>query len=359
MRPSLRYTTTKDGYDIAYSVKGEGVPLVLMPCILQGDIAEQENIPAFRSQLDPLAERYKLILYDARGTGSSTRGISAEHAMLDTLVDLEAVVDALGLSRLILHADIFACYTAMRFAAKYPERVSALILVNPAPLYGEPLMPSWRDMYVNAWPIFIETFISTGTPGGDDMRRLLANAVRQEDFIRIADGAIGHCIADAMTDVAAPTLVMASRPFLNPLYMKVASDVASGLSDARLVWFDGTKNADFMMSSDGQVPPGVQTLFQFLEDLGLDGSAAPGVAPDSAAPAGESEAEATPRVELTKRQQEILALIAGGRTTSEMAAKLFLSNRTVERHIGDLYDRLGVRNRAEATAVALNQDRRS
>jgi DNA-binding CsgD family transcriptional regulator len=272
--------------------------------------------------------------------------------MLDTLVDLEAVVDAVGVGKLVLHADIFSCYTAMRFAAKHPERVSALVLVNPAPMYGESIMPSWREMYVNSWPIFIETFISTGTPGGDDMRRLLANAVRQEDFIRLADGGRGHCITDAIPGVAAPTLVMASRAFLNPLYMTVASDVASGLSDARLVWFDGTKNADFMMSTDGRIPEGVRAILDFLDELGICDAPETALPPDDL-PARESERGAPSPAELTKRQREILRLIAAGKTTSEIAGELVLSNRTVERHIGDLYARLGVRNRAEATALAL------
>jgi DNA-binding CsgD family transcriptional regulator len=329
-----------------------------MPCILQGDIAEEENIPAFRSMFDPLADRYRLVLYDARGTGSSTRGISAEHSMLDTLVDLEAVVDALGLSKLSLQADIFSCYTAMRFAAKYPERVRALILVNPSPLSGEPLMPSWRDMYVNAWPIFIETFVSTTTSGGDGMRKVLANAVSQEDFIRIADGAIGHCLADAIAGVVAPTLVLASRAFLNPQFMTVASDVASGLYDARLVWFDGTKNADFMMSTDGRVPEGIRYIIEFLDELGISEERKTATVLDDL-PSRESEDGAPLRAELTRRQREILRLIALGKTTSEIAGELVLSNRTVERHIGDLYDRLGVRNRAGATAAALNQARRS
>ena len=51
-----------------------------------------------------------------------------------------------------------------------------------------------------------------------------------------------------------PTLVLASRTYLNPLYMPAASEVASGVRNGRLVQFDGTKNADFMMTTDGTVP---------------------------------------------------------------------------------------------------------
>jgi DNA-binding NarL/FixJ family response regulator len=59
---------------------------------------------------------------------------------------------------------------------------------------------------------------------------------------------------------------------------------------------------------------------------------------------------------LTKRQRQILQLVAAGLTTRQMAARLALSDRTVETHIGNLYQRLAVRNRTQAIrrAVALH-----
>lgn len=56
---------------------------------------------------------------------------------------------------------------------------------------------------------------------------------------------------------------------------------------------------------------------------------------------------------LTRRQAEILALLAQGRQSEEIARDLGLSRRTVEKHLEGVYARLGVRNRVEATAVAL------
>jgi DNA-binding NarL/FixJ family response regulator len=46
-------------------------------------------------------------------------------------------------------------------------------------------------------------------------------------------------------------------------------------------------------------------------------------------------------------------LVAAGHSSQEVAAELALSARTVERHITNLYAKLGVRNRAEATLVAV------
>jgi DNA-binding NarL/FixJ family response regulator len=58
---------------------------------------------------------------------------------------------------------------------------------------------------------------------------------------------------------------------------------------------------------------------------------------------------------LSERQHAVLQLIATGATTREMAISLVLSERTVERHIANLYARIGARNRAEATAYAAKQ----
>ncbi len=52
---------------------------------------------------------------------------------------------------------------------------------------------------------------------------------------------------------------------------------------------------------------------------------------------------------LSPRQRQILALIAQGRCNEEIAAELELSPNTVKFHIRELYSRLGVRNRVEAT----------
>jgi DNA-binding CsgD family transcriptional regulator len=53
---------------------------------------------------------------------------------------------------------------------------------------------------------------------------------------------------------------------------------------------------------------------------------------------------------LTARELEILALIAGGHSTKEISERLVLSPRTTARHITNVYAKIGVRNRVEASA---------
>jgi DNA-binding NarL/FixJ family response regulator len=56
---------------------------------------------------------------------------------------------------------------------------------------------------------------------------------------------------------------------------------------------------------------------------------------------------------LTAREVEILRLVAAGRKNHEIAAELFVSVHTVERHLANVYRKIPVRNRAEAAAYAL------
>lgn len=59
---------------------------------------------------------------------------------------------------------------------------------------------------------------------------------------------------------------------------------------------------------------------------------------------------------LTPREVAVLRLIAEGQTNREIAAKLVISLATTERHIANIYHKIGVRNRAEATTYALKYD---
>lgn len=57
---------------------------------------------------------------------------------------------------------------------------------------------------------------------------------------------------------------------------------------------------------------------------------------------------------LSEREVDVLRLIAKGRSNQEIADQLFLSARTVERHIANIYGKLNVHSRAQATAYAFS-----
>ena len=55
---------------------------------------------------------------------------------------------------------------------------------------------------------------------------------------------------------------------------------------------------------------------------------------------------------LSKREHDVLNLLAEGLTNAEIAARLYVSTKTIDTHVGNILSKLGVRNRGEAGAWA-------
>lgn len=61
-------------------------------------------------------------------------------------------------------------------------------------------------------------------------------------------------------------------------------------------------------------------------------------------------------VGLTNRENEIMALIASGKSNQEVADSLFISTKTVETHKANILDKLGLRNTAELVKYAIKHN---
>jgi DNA-binding NarL/FixJ family response regulator len=59
---------------------------------------------------------------------------------------------------------------------------------------------------------------------------------------------------------------------------------------------------------------------------------------------------------LTAREIEVLRLVAAGKTNAAVAADLFLSEKTVARHMSNIFAKLDISSRAAATAFAYEHD---
>ena len=59
---------------------------------------------------------------------------------------------------------------------------------------------------------------------------------------------------------------------------------------------------------------------------------------------------------LSRRQVEVLRLVADGCTAGEIATQLFISSRTAEHHIQNIYTKIGVSTRAAATRWAIKHE---
>lgn len=80
----------------------------------------------------------------------------------------------------------------------------------------------------------------------------------------------------------------------------------------------------------------------------------PAIAPRALAALARGELSSShPAAELTDREREVLALLAKGHTNKDIAQALFLSVRTVEAHLRNIYGKLDVATRTEAVLWAV------
>jgi proline iminopeptidase len=138
----LYHDSFGQGEDVLLVHGGPGFPFVRRP---QGAVR--------------LAERYRLHAYDQRGCGRSTRPIQAAPGgsfyagltkveqtlgFAEQIADIERVRRRLGRDRLVLVGHSFGGLIAALYAAEFPDRVRALVLVAPAPLF---VMPQESDLF--------------------------------------------------------------------------------------------------------------------------------------------------------------------------------------------------------------------
>jgi DNA-binding CsgD family transcriptional regulator len=134
--------------------------------------------------------------------------------------------------------------------------------------------------------------------------------------------------------VKAPTLVLAhAAPYLSEERVR---ELAARIPDSHLVTIDAGLPVPM-----GDAAQALAAIDHFLAGLTARGEA------DAAA------LEASPAARLTRREIEVLRLIAGGRTNREISDELVLSVRTVARHITNIYAKIDARSKAEATAYAI------
>jgi pimeloyl-ACP methyl ester carboxylesterase len=347
--PPVRYARTSDGCSIAYCEAGSGTPLLLPPYIhshvqlnWQNDLVIARRIPF----LEKLAQRFHVVTFDNRGQGLSSRGLPTSLTLRDFDLDTEAVAGRLNEETFVFVACARSSHLAVRYIVTHPERVSALVLISAqmsmqdATLQGLAPPSGLFDMLPSQnWEFFLQSQVLPGLSQQEVMTatEMLKQTTTPEDYRTTWDTWRQSDISDLLPEIRIPTLVLHARdfPFVKPIE---ATRLAALIPDARLAMIDG-------YDIFGDADQGVAAIEAFLATI--PGLSAP------REPATTVAAE-PPRAHLSRRQVEVLHLLAQGKTNREIAEALVLSERTVQRHIADLYARIGVRNRAEATAYQLS-----
>ncbi|MFE7271933.1 alpha/beta fold hydrolase [Streptomyces sp. NPDC057623] len=119
--------TAADGTQLAYHLRGEGEPLVVLP-------GGPMRASAYLGDLGGLAAHRQLVLLDLRGTGDSAVPADPATYRCDHLVDDVEVLRAhMGLAHMDVLGHSAGGSLAMLYAARHPERVARLALVTATP----------------------------------------------------------------------------------------------------------------------------------------------------------------------------------------------------------------------------------
>lgn len=337
MPGEIERLVSADGTSLAYRVLGTGSPpVVAMRPPQFSHLVHERTAGSSHHEFEQLADLRTVIRFDPRGTGLSER-LPRDHSLDARVADLEAVLEATGARTVILDAISSSGLTALAFAARRPERVAGIVLQNAfadgAPWWGTPRRRALLLIAELDWALCSETWawFTWGDERRDAMLKLAAHiraCIDREDLLAMVEEERRVDLRPRLRTIRAPVLVLN-----HPHFMRMAPGhhnraLAAALSGARLVDIHSTRDR-------------VAAIRAFLEGREIPRSA----------PA--PEAPPIPGHTLSRREIDVLRLLAGGLTNREIAAELVLSVRTVDAHVRNIFAKTGSRGRAQAVAFAI------
>jgi pimeloyl-ACP methyl ester carboxylesterase/DNA-binding CsgD family transcriptional regulator len=338
----IRFCEARDGVRLAWARHGAGPPMVRAGTWLT-HVEFDWGSPVWRHWLEGLGGRHTVIRYDERGCGLSDRDI-LDVTLEDSVGDLEAVVDAAGLDRFVLLGLSAGAPVAVAYAARHPDRVERLVLYGgyaywstgadeEARRLAETLITVMRTGWSEPDPAFRRLFTMRFLPEGtaeqmawfDELQRRSASGETAAMLYGV------RCmldVSDLAPFVTTETLVLHATgdravPF------EEGRLLASLIPSATLLPLDSVNH--ILLEHEPAWHQFLDAVHSFLG------------APDDALPDLPA---------LSSRELDVLRLVATGLDNDEIGQRLFISVRTVERHLSNIYVKLGVSGKAARAAAA-------
>ena len=243
MEPQIQYAKTKDGVSIAYYSIGQG-PAVLFLSMPASHLEAEWQFDPLRMMYTALAQQITIVRLDPRGFGLSDR--DPDDFALDSLVlDIEAVVDRLGLDELRIYSFGIATVPALAYTARHPNKVTHLAQHPPA-ASGEDVsnerMLILTELAKVDWELASETSVRSFNPDFTDQlvrdsAALIRASIEPTGVERLMeDSRQWDADADA-TSLSTPTLLIHSRN--NPNFgMDRTRRVAGLIQTSRVAFVD-------------------------------------------------------------------------------------------------------------------------
>jgi pimeloyl-ACP methyl ester carboxylesterase len=252
----IRFCTASDGARIAYAAVGNGSPLVKTANWLNHLEYDWQG-PIWSHLLQALAARHRLIRYDERGNGLSDWDVG--DISLEAFVsDLEAVVDAVGLTKFALLGISQGCAVSILYAVRHPERVTHLILyggyargrrkrgAQSEIVQADALIALMREGWGQENPAYRQIFTSRFLPDATPEQARWFNELQRittspENAARIRSALDEFDVTDILSEVRVPTLVLHCRnDAVQPL--EEGRRMAAGIPGSRFVALEGNNH---------------------------------------------------------------------------------------------------------------------
>jgi pimeloyl-ACP methyl ester carboxylesterase/DNA-binding CsgD family transcriptional regulator len=318
---------------VAYSTSGTGPALLCDPGWVT-HLRAQLELLSFGAFFERLAERFTVIRYDKPGCGLSDRDgvdLSFEGQVAAAL----AVADAVGAERFRLFGASQAGQVAAVIAARYPERVEALVVYGTC-ASGEDLAPAEVRQSLVAlvrahWGLgqkaLSGAFVTD--PTAEEMAaftRFQQSCATAAEAARMLEVYYGTDIRALLPAIRARTAVL-HREEDRGTKFELGREVAALIPGATLIPLPGSSHLFY----HGDWPSVLEATLSFLSEPASGG----------------------PR--LTDREREVAELVAEGLTNQAIARRLSVAPRTAESHVENIRRKLRVSSRAQIATWVTEQ----
>ncbi|MFL6737402.1 MAG: alpha/beta fold hydrolase [Sphingomonas sp.] len=272
----IRYCTARDGTKIAYAMCGSGFPLVKAQNWITNLSTDRTN-PSYRHWIAEGSRGNRFVRSDMRGFGMS--GLEPSSFNFESMVgDLAALIDDAGFEQCDLLGIAHGAPIAIAYAARHPERVRKLVLVNSFAagwrVRADPEEIAWRnslmEMNQREWAfrrsLLGEMFLTLYFPTADQELidwhnrhfEELGPVPRLQQMIEVA---ADIDVRDELAKIGAQTLVAHARQDGNaPLHAGRA--VADSIAGARFVELDSANHV--LLGNEPAWPVFVREMRAFL-----------------------------------------------------------------------------------------------
>jgi class 3 adenylate cyclase len=253
MQPPVQYVVTADGVRIAYTVSGSGPGHVMLVDLFGSHVQNEWRWPILDRAGPRLSEASTLVRIDLRGTGLSDRDVPdlSPEAMLR---DVEAVAERIGLETHALTAVQNTTPVGIRYAARHPERVTKLVLVNGfargAEHLAQPVVKAFIGVIEHDWELFTESAGAIAFGYGAEAARGYGEFLRSCFSAETAKQVVAMLhdidVTEELKQLTMPVLVLHHTEW-KLVSVDTSRDLAARIPEARLILLPGLwVDADFV-----------------------------------------------------------------------------------------------------------------